>query len=112
MPSPFPGMDPYLENPQEWPEVHNRLIVNLADWLSPQLRPTYRVAIEKRTYQTDVDDFLLVGLPDVTVLSPKSSTPSSQLARSILRTVFRVPNDDKTRFAAYWPNLLQVLQGS
>jgi len=74
-------MDPYLEDPQEWPEVHNRLIVNLADWLSPQLRPTYRVAIEKRTYQTDVDDFLLVGLPDVTVWQPKSSTPSSQPPR-------------------------------
>jgi Protein of unknown function (DUF4058) len=56
------------------------LIVNLADWLSRQLRPTYRVAIKKRTYQTDVDDFLLVGLPR-SVLSPKSSTPSSQLPR-------------------------------
>ncbi|MEM9152890.1 MAG: DUF4058 family protein [Cyanobacteria bacterium P01_F01_bin.3] len=22
MPSPFPGMDPYLEHPDVWPEVH------------------------------------------------------------------------------------------
>ena len=26
MPSPFPGMDPYLENPGLWPVVHHRLI--------------------------------------------------------------------------------------
>jgi len=29
----FPGMDPYLENPQLWPGVHTRLIVYLADQL-------------------------------------------------------------------------------
>ncbi|MEM9908830.1 MAG: DUF4058 family protein [Cyanobacteria bacterium P01_D01_bin.44] len=23
MPSPFPGMDPYLEHPQTWPNVHH-----------------------------------------------------------------------------------------
>ena len=35
MSSPFPGMNPYLENPAYWSEVHNRLIVNLADSLAP-----------------------------------------------------------------------------
>jgi hypothetical protein len=32
MPSPFPGMDPYLENPEFWPGVHNRLIVAIIDY--------------------------------------------------------------------------------
>ncbi|MGC1308231.1 MAG: DUF4058 family protein [Phormidesmis sp.] len=27
MSSPFPGMNPYLENPELWPEVHSRQIV-------------------------------------------------------------------------------------
>lgn len=31
MPSPFPGMDPYLENTEVWSEVHSRLIVAIAD---------------------------------------------------------------------------------
>jgi hypothetical protein len=22
MPSPFPGMDPYLEEPSQWPDIH------------------------------------------------------------------------------------------
>ena len=30
MPSPFPGMNPYLENPELWPEVHHRLITAIA----------------------------------------------------------------------------------
>jgi Protein of unknown function (DUF4058) len=46
MPSPFPGMDPYLEAPEFWSEVHNRMIVAIADDLSAKLRPRYRVAIE------------------------------------------------------------------
>jgi len=48
MSSPFPGMNPYLENPDLWPEVHHLLISLLAETLNPQLLPTYRVAIEKR----------------------------------------------------------------
>jgi hypothetical protein len=64
---PFPGMNPYLEHPELWPGVHGRLIVAIADYLSPQLRPKYFVAIEERIYQTTGDDKLLVGIPDVIV---------------------------------------------
>ncbi|MCC5652135.1 DUF4058 family protein [Nostoc sp. XA013] len=64
---PFPGMNPYLEDPELWPGVHGRLIVAIADYLSPQLRPKYFVAIEERIYQTTGDDKLLIGIPDVIV---------------------------------------------
>ena len=67
MPSPFPGMDPYLEHPEIWPGVHHWLIIAIADVLVPQLRPKYRVAVEVRTYATSGVDSLLVGIPDVTV---------------------------------------------
>ena len=50
MPTPFPGMDPYLERPGMWEEVHTRLIVAIADTLGPQVRPNYRVGVEQRTY--------------------------------------------------------------
>jgi hypothetical protein len=53
MASPFPGMDPYLEHPRFWAEFHNRLIVALADFLMPRLRPKYEVAIEKRIYEVN-----------------------------------------------------------
>lgn len=67
MAPPFPGMNPYLENPDLWPEVHSRLIVAMADALNPQLIPTYRAAIDQRVYGSQGSDSLLVGIPDVTV---------------------------------------------
>lgn len=74
MPSPFPGMDPYLEHPELWPGVHTRLIVAIADLLVPQLRPKYRVAVEVRMYETSGEKSLLVGIPDVTVQRPFRAT--------------------------------------
>lgn len=72
MPYPFPGMNPYLEHPELWPEVHHRLITAIAIALGPSLRPKYRVAIEKRTYLSDVSDSVLIGIPDVAVTSHRS----------------------------------------
>ena len=73
MPSPFPGMDPYLESPQRWSEVHNRLMVAIADDLSSKLRPKYRVAIEKRVYlSSDSLESVLVGIPDVMIAKTES----------------------------------------
>ena len=43
MSTPFPGMDPYLERPGLWGEVHTRLMVAIADALAPRRRPTYFV---------------------------------------------------------------------
>jgi hypothetical protein len=67
MPSPFPGMNPYLEGPNFWPEVHHLLISLLLESLVPQLRPKYRVALEKRVYESAGNESLLVGIPDVIV---------------------------------------------
>jgi Protein of unknown function (DUF4058) len=74
MASPFPGMNPYLENPTLWQKVHKRLIVTISDVLSPQLRPKYIVDIEERVYQTDENDSLLVGIPDLAVQSNQATT--------------------------------------
>lgn len=67
MPSPFPGMDPYLEHPSSWPNVHHRLITAIAISLAPHLRPKYRVVVEEAIYQTTGQDSILVGIPDVLV---------------------------------------------
>jgi hypothetical protein len=70
-------MDPYLEHPDFWSEVHHWLITVLAESLNPQVLPKYRVAIEKRVYRIIDSESLLVGIPDVSVqqqLSSRSST--------------------------------------
>lgn len=69
MPSPFPGVDPYLENSEFWPEVHHRLITAIADAIGPVLRPKYRVAIKKRIYLSDAEDNDFLAIPDVTIFS-------------------------------------------
>src|SRR5262245_59410480 len=56
MPSPFPGMDPYLESPAIWPDVHHRLISDIQDALNPNLRPRYVARVELRVYISDDDD--------------------------------------------------------
>ncbi|MBE9229280.1 DUF4058 family protein [Phormidium sp. LEGE 05292] len=77
MPSPFPGMNPYLENHNLWPSVHHFLISKIAEFLSPLLRPKYIVAVEVRVYETYGEN-LLVGIPDVTVgRSQTSLNPTS-----------------------------------
>ena len=52
MPSPFPGMNTYLEKSVFWQGIHHLLISAIAQTLTPQLRPKYVVAVEVRTYQT------------------------------------------------------------
>ena len=39
MNTPFPGMDPWVEHPVLWPDVHNRLIAALADVIAPMIAP-------------------------------------------------------------------------
>jgi hypothetical protein len=53
--SPFPGMDPFLEDAFFWPQVHNRLIVALSNELGAKLRPKYYAAIETRIYLDNED---------------------------------------------------------
>src|SRR5687767_1764672 len=38
MPSPFPGMDPWLESPDIWPGFHDKLINETVRIMQPQLR--------------------------------------------------------------------------
>jgi len=69
MPTPFPGMDPYLEQRGVWEQVHADLIVDIRRFLTPLLRPRYYVAIEQRTYLSLLPpDDQLVGIPDALVV--------------------------------------------
>jgi hypothetical protein len=56
MPSPFPGMDPYLESPEIWPDFHHGLIEDIQGALNPRLRPKYVARVELRVYISDDDD--------------------------------------------------------
>ena len=50
MPSPFPGMDPYLENPEIFPDLHDSLITYIRENLQANLPPPYYAAIGRRVW--------------------------------------------------------------
>ncbi len=62
MPTPFPGMDPYLEHPVLWESVHARLITAIANQMQPRLDPRYVASIEERVY---IEEGASKRIPDV-----------------------------------------------
>ncbi len=78
MPSPFPGMDPYLEG-YLWPDVHNRLVVEIARRLAPLLRPRYVARIEVSVVK-DENPEAEIGIlyPDIEVLRNRARTRDVQ----------------------------------
>ena len=53
MPSPFPGMDPYIEAPRIWSDFHNGLADEIRAELNRKIRPNYIAALTPYvTYDT------------------------------------------------------------
>ena len=78
MPSPFPGMDPYLENVELWSGVHAGLIAKVQDQLAVLLAPRYFVSFEERVFITaDDDPAFRVVYPDVHLVAGDSARPTS-----------------------------------
>lgn len=65
---PFPGMDPWLEHPSLWGDVHFRIIAALASYLSPLLTPHYYVAVGTHTYITTPPKTPSIRYPDVAIV--------------------------------------------
>jgi hypothetical protein len=65
MKSPFPGMDPYLE--QHWEDVHTRLISYVADALQPQLSDDLIARMEEKAYVEEGSE-KEIHRPDVRVV--------------------------------------------
>lgn len=80
MPTPFPGMNPYLERRGLWEEVHTGLIVAMQFHLNTFLRPRYRAAVEQRTYLNLLAPRDFAGKPDVLVV--RESDDAQRVAES------------------------------
>jgi hypothetical protein len=108
MPSPFPGMNPYLEHRGVWHDFHESVLPVLRAQLTPQIAPRYYSQIDEQVYihSEEGDDRKQVGRPDiglfhdepltaaesaVAVLEPETVTMPAfdQLSESFLRIVDR-----------------------
>jgi hypothetical protein len=56
MPSPFPGMDPYLETPRLMYDVHHTLISEIQTALNRALVPCYVARVKMRSFVSSEDD--------------------------------------------------------
>ena len=63
MPSPFPGMDPYLEG-EEWSDFHGRFNFAMSDQLNERVSEDYFVRAERRVYVDEDGDEFLAAVPD------------------------------------------------
>jgi hypothetical protein len=60
-------MDPYLERPGVWEDIHTPLILEIANFLEPRIQPLFRVAVERRAYQT------MLWEPETPTAEPETS---------------------------------------
>lgn len=69
MPSPFPGIDPYIESQHRWPDFHSRLTNSCCEAISDQLPDSYHASIDERVEIREVDsDDKQSFVPDVAIL--------------------------------------------
>jgi hypothetical protein len=80
MPSPFPGMDPYLEAPGLWPDLHGSLIAALRLDLNARLPDRYFAAM---------DVFVWIEAPDTRVRAIKPDVPVVDLTQGGTATLVR-----------------------
>ena len=83
MPSPFPGMDPYLEHESVFHGFHQKLIVEISNALVPRIRPNYIADTDVNVYIHELSGHdRLVGRPDVHVVDSGKRVPVSEVVRS------------------------------
>jgi len=97
LPSPIPGMDPFLEDPAVFPDLHDNLIAELRNAINAQLPPPYYARSASRVWVEPSQG--RVG-PDVNVLRPEragsGAAPSSPVATAATRppVVVRIPLEE------------------
>lgn len=82
MTSPFPGMDPYLEDPAFWPDFHYTFINYWREALADVLPDNYEANLGEKVYplESDPDARKLIS-PDVAISDRESSaTPATERA--------------------------------
>lgn len=102
MPSPFPGMDPFIEN-QKWEDFHLKFIAAMSDSLVPRVRPKYEVSAGERVYVEHHPDESRVVRPDITVLEGdwdgSSSEAGTAAAVALAPAVLTLPTTELEREA-------------
>src|SRR5437879_403711 len=82
MPSPFPGMNPYLEQEEVWQDFHQSFIPRVRAVLAEQVRPAYVVKVEEHLFihELAAEERRLLGRADVALAAGQAATGTSSAA--------------------------------
>src|SRR5438477_12850976 len=93
MPSPFPGMDPYIEQPDLWPDFHNNLAPEIQRRLNRLIQPRYVARLNPHVVYEAVEiGELRIARPDVTVSQPE---PHAARASAGVLTISPAPEQNR-----------------
>lgn len=79
MPSPFPGMNPYLEHEEAWHNFHEQFPAAVVAALEPQVGPNYFVKVDEHIFIHELPEERrrFWGLADVAIRQTTSAPPDT-----------------------------------
>ena len=82
MPSPFPGMNPWLEQDALWHDFHQRMLTAMSDAIAQEVAPRYYVALEEHVYIHEPPEPVarFLGRPDLTIIRTGGTGPAASTA--------------------------------
>jgi Protein of unknown function (DUF4058) len=85
MASPFPGMDPYLEDPAFWPDFHHRFIDCWCEAIADELPDSYEARLDERVNLVQMSpEIIKLVYPDVSMSHAPATARAALGAMSTL----------------------------
>ena len=111
--NPFPGMNPYLEHRDIWPDFHDDLAAQLRGTLGPQLPDRYRIALQRRVEVAEPfgdPPGLALMIPDALVTSEPGGPASGRSATAVMEatTTVAAPPDGASAVRVRMPREIRV----
>lgn len=111
MQSPFPGMDPYIEQPSLWGDFHNGLAGEIRSALNHGIRPDYFARlIPYVTYETIAIGQREQTYPDVRVFHPQPDLDPAARGRRYATTMVMEPTPIESEVEIDFPLRLQSIE--
>lgn len=106
MPSPFPGVDPFIEG-EEWEHFHTTFNTVVKEILAPRVEPRYVVRVERRVYvehparhETEVRwaDVALLSTGHAKTVGTAPDSGSAEAAASPVECLLPMPEERREAY--------------
>ncbi len=86
MPSPFPGMNPYIERASVWHDFHESFMPLVREILTPQVLPRYKVRIDEHVYihELSAEERRFIGRGDILISALQPTGAAAAVASPVL----------------------------